>query len=35
MGEFEPARFGSEAMDYTILPKVLEKLKKRFVTITS
>ena len=30
MGEFEPARLGSEAMEYTSLPKVLEKLKGRF-----
>jgi fructose 1,6-bisphosphate aldolase/phosphatase len=31
MGEFEPARLGSSSMEYTTLPKVLEKLKKRFV----
>lgn len=31
MGEFEPARLSSHAMEYTTLPKVLEKLKKRFV----
>jgi fructose 1,6-bisphosphate aldolase/phosphatase len=30
MGEFEPARLGKEAMEYTTLPKVLEKLKNRF-----
>ncbi|UCE44055.1 MAG: fructose 1,6-bisphosphatase, partial [Candidatus Bathyarchaeota archaeon] len=30
MGEFEPARLGAEAMEYTTLPKVLEKLKDRF-----
>lgn len=30
MGEFEPARLGKEAMEYTTLPKVLEKLKGRF-----
>lgn len=30
MGEFEPARLGTEAMEYTTLPKVLEKLKDRF-----
>jgi fructose 1,6-bisphosphate aldolase/phosphatase len=31
MGEFEPGRLSSHAMEYTTLPKVLEKLKKRFV----
>jgi fructose 1,6-bisphosphate aldolase/phosphatase len=31
MGEFEPARLGKESMEYTTLPKVLEKLKDRFV----
>jgi fructose 1,6-bisphosphate aldolase/phosphatase len=31
MGEFEPARLGSNSMEYTTLPKVLEKLKNRFV----
>ena len=31
MGEFEPARLSSHAMEYTTLPKVLEKLKTRFV----
>lgn len=30
MGEFEPARLGSEEMEYTSLPRVLEKLKERF-----
>lgn len=30
MGEFEPARLSTEAMEYTTLPKVLEKLKNRF-----
>jgi len=30
MGEFEPARLGVEEMEYTTLPKVLEKLKDRF-----
>ena len=30
MGEFEPARLGPEAMEYTTLPRVLEKLKGRF-----
>jgi fructose 1,6-bisphosphate aldolase/phosphatase len=32
MGEFEPARLGKESMEYTTLPKVLEKLKDRFVS---
>ncbi len=35
MGEFEPARLSSHAMEYTTLPKVLEKLKKRFVKVDS
>ena len=35
MGEFEPARLSSHAMEYTTLPKVLEKLKKRFVKMDS
>jgi fructose 1,6-bisphosphate aldolase/phosphatase len=35
MGEFEPARLSSHAMEYTTLPKVLEKLKKRFMKTTS
>ncbi len=30
MGEFEPARLGAETMEYTTLPRVLEKLKDRF-----
>jgi fructose 1,6-bisphosphate aldolase/phosphatase len=30
MGEFEPARLSSEAMEYTTLPEILEKLKDRF-----
>jgi len=30
MGEIEPARLSEEAMEYTTLPKVLEKLKDRF-----
>ena len=30
MGEFEPARLGAETMEYTTLPKVLEKLEPRF-----
>jgi len=30
MGEFEPARLGPEEMEYTSLPKVLERLKDRF-----
>jgi fructose 1,6-bisphosphate aldolase/phosphatase len=30
MGEFEPARLSEDAMEYTTLPKVLEKLKDRF-----
>jgi fructose 1,6-bisphosphate aldolase/phosphatase len=34
MGEFEPARLSSHAMEYTTLPKVLKKLKKRFVKAT-
>ncbi|MEM2937256.1 MAG: fructose-1,6-bisphosphate aldolase/phosphatase [Candidatus Bathyarchaeia archaeon] len=33
MGEFEPARLSAEAMEYTTLPQVLEKLKKRFKPI--
>jgi fructose 1,6-bisphosphate aldolase/phosphatase len=35
MGEFEPARLSSHAMEYTTLPEVLEKLKKRFVKVDS
>lgn len=30
MGEFEPARLPAEALEYTTLPQVLEKLKDRF-----
>jgi len=30
MGEFEPARLSAETMEYTTLPKVLEKLSGRF-----
>lgn len=30
MGEFEPARLSTDAMEYTTLPKLLEKLKGRF-----
>ena len=30
MGEFEPARLGPEAMEYTTLPQVLKALKNRF-----
>jgi len=30
MGEFEPARLPEEALEYTTLPQVLEKLKSRF-----
>jgi fructose 1,6-bisphosphate aldolase/phosphatase len=30
MGEFEPARLSAEAMEYTTLPEILEKLKDRF-----
>jgi len=30
MGEFEPARLSAETMEYTTLPKILEKLKNRF-----
>jgi len=29
-GEFMPARLGESEMEYTTLPKVLEKLKERF-----
>jgi len=34
MGEFEPARLGAESMEYTTLPKILEKLKDRFEPIS-
>jgi fructose 1,6-bisphosphate aldolase/phosphatase len=30
MGEFEPARLPAEALEYTTLPQVIEKLKGRF-----
>ena len=30
MGEFQPARLSAEAMEYTTLPQILEKLKDRF-----
>ena len=30
MGEFQPARLSAEAMEYTTLPQILEKLKARF-----
>ncbi|HDI53087.1 MAG TPA: fructose 1,6-bisphosphatase, partial [Candidatus Bathyarchaeota archaeon] len=30
MGEFEPARLGPQAMEYTTLPLVLKKLEERF-----
>lgn len=30
MGEFEPARLSTDVMEYTTLPKLLEKLKGRF-----
>ena len=33
MGEFEPARLSAESMEYTTLPKVLEKLRDRFEPI--
>jgi len=32
MGEFEPARLSQETMEYTTLPKVLDRLKDRFVS---
>jgi len=35
MGEFEPARLSAETMEYTTLPKVLEKLKNKFVKAES
>jgi len=31
MGEFEPARLGSEELEYTSMSQILEKLGKRFV----
>ena len=30
MGEFQPARLSAEAMEYTTLPQIVEKLKDRF-----
>ncbi len=33
MGEFEPARLSAETMEYTTLPKILEKLENRFEPI--
>jgi fructose 1,6-bisphosphate aldolase/phosphatase len=33
MGEFEPARLGSEDMEYTTIQQVLQKLEKRFAPI--
>jgi fructose 1,6-bisphosphate aldolase/phosphatase len=30
MGEFQPARLSAEAMEYTTLPQILEKLRSRF-----
>jgi len=33
MGEFEPARLPAEALEYTTLPQVVEKLKGRFKKI--
>jgi fructose 1,6-bisphosphate aldolase/phosphatase len=30
MGEFEPARLSAEIMEYTTLPQVLKKLRRRF-----
>ena len=35
MGEFEPARLGPEEMEYTTIHQVLEKLGKRFTTVTT
>jgi len=35
MEEFEPARLSAETMEYTTLPKVLEKLKDKFVKAKS
>ncbi len=31
MGEFQPSRLSAEAMEYTTLPQILEKLKDRFI----
>ncbi|MEM0275502.1 MAG: fructose 1,6-bisphosphatase, partial [Nitrososphaerota archaeon] len=33
MGEFMPARIEQEEMEYTTLPKVLEKLSSRFIEV--
>ncbi len=33
MGEFQPARLGAEAMEYTTLPQVLKDLEPRFKKI--
>jgi fructose 1,6-bisphosphate aldolase/phosphatase len=33
-GEFMPARLGPEEMEYTTLPKILEKLKDRFAKVS-
>jgi fructose 1,6-bisphosphate aldolase/phosphatase len=33
MGEFEPARLGTEEMEYTTIQQVLEKLGKRFTPL--
>ena len=30
MGEFQPARLSAEAMEYTNLPQILERLSSRF-----
>jgi len=35
MGEFEPARLSAQVMEYTTLPKILEKLKDKFVKAES
>ncbi len=35
MGEFEPARLGPSAMEYTTLPQVLERLEGRFKKLSS
>ncbi len=32
MGEFQPVRVSAEAMEYTTLPQILEKLKDRFTS---
>ena len=33
MGEFEPARLSSEIMEYTTLPRILERFKDRFIPV--